>query len=745
MDERAKNIAWGIAYCVAHDRGFDGQKNEALQALIHDAGEHPADRALEELSLIAEATRLIATKDGIAAPMTREDLKQTRLYQVNEMLGSPAVALITGGATRIKQYVFESSKLPEIRGASALLDRINLYDVPSLFSDTPGWLSDVGDAELPESKELVSAVRQWFRNRYGVEPPNCKESLLYANGGELLAFAPTKIAEHLADAIEALYTKETLVADSVTAWRKCSLVELRYGIRPLEFWADDLSGEPALSDIISGYYGGTRSQDLISKKTFGEVVGALGSQRIKRRDGNQVDSRPVKSVVHFETVAYGRRCVSCESRNATIERTFDDEPDAGWFCEPCARKLAFGQKAKHEEEGRIKWFLHSGARWELRGAKSWASRFDDWLNENQDEKATYYKKTNASSALAPDDLDDIAKCSDGFIGIIYADGNNMGHALESLQTPSAYQDFAEAVYRATNESTFRAIARHLRPYKISAREKKRSGWLHPFEILSIGGDDVFLIVPGRAALAIAASIAEEAEAWLNRQASTRRATTYDWARVHRIKPGEQQPVNKSNIALSSGVVIADQHAPIFFLRRLVEELLKSAKAKARSLKQQARAAGGDFSGATIDFLVLKSVAMIATNIREFRQLGSKMHKVSLTAKPYTIPELKALINGVERLMEAQFPKTQLYRLREQLEKGLLPSMLEYMYAESRLRSHEDLREAVDRVWVGNMGDGHSRGFGLWLRTGDSEIGWETVLGDLAEIFDFTLKEEEPQV
>ena len=43
------------------------------------------------------------------------------------------VGLVLGGATKIKGYFLESARLPEIRGASALLDRINLEDVPALF------------------------------------------------------------------------------------------------------------------------------------------------------------------------------------------------------------------------------------------------------------------------------------------------------------------------------------------------------------------------------------------------------------------------------------------------------------------------------------------------------------------------------------------------------------------------------------------------------------------------------------
>jgi CRISPR-associated protein Cmr2 len=43
------------------------------------------------------------------------------------------IGLVYGGATKIKQYVFENTNLTDIRGGSALLDRINLVDIPAFF------------------------------------------------------------------------------------------------------------------------------------------------------------------------------------------------------------------------------------------------------------------------------------------------------------------------------------------------------------------------------------------------------------------------------------------------------------------------------------------------------------------------------------------------------------------------------------------------------------------------------------
>jgi CRISPR-associated protein Cmr2 len=47
------------------------------------------------------------------------------------------IGLVYGGVTKVKQYVFEDAKLPDIRGASALLDRINLVDLPAFFDKRP--------------------------------------------------------------------------------------------------------------------------------------------------------------------------------------------------------------------------------------------------------------------------------------------------------------------------------------------------------------------------------------------------------------------------------------------------------------------------------------------------------------------------------------------------------------------------------------------------------------------------------
>jgi CRISPR-associated protein Cmr2 len=549
-------------------------------------------------------------------------------------------------------------------------------------------------------------------------------------GEKVLAFAPLKLATFLTAAVEHLYTQQTLSANSVVVWRACALAELRFGLRPGQFWLHEfstLADDETVRGLLQDYYRGLTPDAFLKRKTFGEVTSALALERLRAREGNPTPQKASKPPPRFETIPYARRCHSCEHRNAVIEA-----PLGTWLCEPCARKRAFGQKAKKEVTAALQWFDDGGFNWKPLAAKAWGTRFEEWLqsSESLELSQDYYQHVERHRVYPADDLEDIAAAArpEGFIGVIYADGNNMGALLEELATPTNYQAFAEAIYKTTMQATFTALATHLRPHRHEGR------WRHPFEVLSIGGDDVFLIVPAHAALPIAMTIATCTETRLREDHSVPTAQGYTWQQVHRITPpaDRQVPAVQSRVALSSGVVIADQHTPVFLLRRMVEELLQSAKAKARQLRE------AGYYGATLDFIALKSFGMLATNVRAFRDNVLRQGALHLTAKPYTEPELSALIAAVKTLKQVAFPKSQLYRLREQLTKGRLASTMDYLYLQARSQQAEQLRSVLSARWSGYEPQGHTASTGVWMRrdTPSGELEWETVLGDVAELYDF---------
>jgi CRISPR-associated protein Cmr2 len=739
--DSAESFLGPVVYCLAYERWGPTRALELYRLLPED---RTAGREPEEQQLI-DTVEFVLRLRPEADPGTNvlPDVQQ-RVQAMDD----PKIALVMGGATKIKQYVFESAKLPEIRGASALLDRINRIDLPALFG-VPPTLDNCNRKRVEEVQEHFAARLQAARP--DLSPPECPECVIYANGGEILAFAPVKIAALLADEIEYIYTSETLVANSVAVWRECSLPELHFGLRPTEFTEEDFTkltqtADERLQRLLTMYYGGLDTERFRSRKTFGEVASGLVLEKLRRREGNGSGERPPKPVPHFETNPYARRCESCEHRLAVVERRFEDELQGTWFCEPCARKRAFGQKAKDEDEAKRRWFDRAEFEWRPQGAKAWAKTFEDQLRTDQALSKLYYGGISTTVVQPAEDLTDIAAASHpaGFVAALYADANGMGNLLERLENPGDYRLFSQAVDFATRQATFRALAENLHPYRTGD-----GGYKHPFEVLSVGGDDVFLYVPAHAGLPIAIAIAKYAVEDLGQNQKIRDNPRLkhllardplgqsQWRKAHRVR---FRDAPQSAIALSSGVVIAQEHTPVFLLQRLAEQLLKSAKRKARDLRALCNA----FSGATIDFMSLKSMGMIPTTVEDYRKRTLRSGNLHFTSRPFTVPETKALIEAAQKLKATDFPRSQLYHLREQLRKGFLASTLDYLYFQSRSRETQTIRGAIDHSWVGlRNGNGantrdDNAGSGLWIRhlTSSTEPEWETILPDLVEIYDF---------
>lgn len=731
-----------VAYCLAYDRLKRPPDREVLRRL-RDGREPQTD----EERLLAQM--LDAASLALQDPLEDESIT-VRLQQIQEKassLGDPRVALIAGGATKIKQYVFESAKLSEIRGASALLDRINLVDMPALFNSLPSDLYDF------EEQQRAQDVRRQFENCYGKEPPDCPECVIYANGGEILAFAPASLAQALADEVESLYTSETLIANSVAVWQPFNLVELAGGVQPLRMWhrLEDKKYRQALLRELRLQTDEKLEKELDTKKRFGELAASLALEKFRRREGNPsfdddgTRVRPPKSTPHRETFAYGRRCRSCERRVASHEYALGDE-DPQPVCEPCFQKLHLG--------------------WNLK--RTWVKIFETFLREQEGRGDAYYtvvrlgtqedvrqqclprKWDNQPLPDRPQDLSEIGQASttpQGYIGVVYADGNNMGALLEQLRTPAEYRHFADAVYETTQKAVFHALAETLYPEKVNREERKRKAkvkrelWIHPFEILSIGGDDLFLIVPADKALDIGIKIAQQVEDCLRSDPffQVKDGTGYDAQRIHRCvlndEDKRQNALPQSKVNLSVGVLLADAHTPIFFLQDLVEQLLKEAKKKAKQLKKNCCYFGG-----TIDFMVLKSVTMITGKLGQFREEAFHPENnmlednVHLLARPYTLLEMRSLLNTVREFKTAGFPRSQLYALRQSLWAGRLPSTLDYLYFTERLdeEHRRKIREVLDSRWY--RGEPSP-----WRRTTSKT--WETVLFDLLELYDFVAENE----
>ncbi len=575
-------------------------------------------------SPIGPLEELIAHADTLASAADRprmdteqsEPIPSVTRFLREELKDEQALSLISADTDRVKSYVFETAKLPEVRGASAILTELNEREIASLL-----W----------EEFQL---------------PPEC---LLYAAGGSALIVAPSKLAPSIADSIQQLYLRQTGTATISVVHRPTLPQEWVQGVEA-------------------------------SGGNFGNLVKWIGYDLRRAKE-----SRAFYPV--FDAPPYARRCDSCEVRPAEQSET---EPDGRrvFLCCVCHNKRGLGRDQK----------------------SAYLRRFEQWL-DNEGADTPYGKKLAQTGTVHfARDLNEIGAGAEGkakgYVGVIYTDGNDIGSQIERRQTPAEYRTLSEELLRVTREATFKALAQRslLKHIKCSDGQER---WIHPFEIVAIGGDDVFLIVPGDVALEIAVSLCENFQSEFN-----------------------------NKLTMSAGVLIMREHLPIYYARNIVEALLKSAKKAGR----KARASPDEAPPAFIDFQVITGDSSLSEDLEEYRQqvygalsLFKANHR--LIQRPYRLADLRTLLDAARWVHEKGFPASQLYQLRQ--------AVVEHVPAWAKNWYHYQLARAKDSTQEGNFVNFHRQLFAT-EPFADTESPWRCLGGgerstpviDLVEIFDY---------
>ncbi len=752
-----ESIAIGIAWCLAWGEGREPQFAigvlQEMRRALASGGEVPAD--------VREIVDRVRELQKLELPNSLDELKQ--IADKHPQLMQAKIGLVYGGATKIKQYVFEAAKLPDIRGASALLDRINLVDLPAFF----GCENDPNYLQCQKAKNYCQQVRsEWLdqpENFPELSKALISELIIYSTGGNILAFCPAAFTEDLANAIEKRYTHETLTANSCAVGAKFKALEIRFGLLPAEindktFWIEK-HRENLENPLIKAYFekpDTSPEQAFKDRKTFNELAGKLAGLFNQRRNGNNLpeSDRPSRRYPPmFETHPYLKRDEG-DRRSAVFQAKSDPNnqnkglPDDPWLSETSARKRLIGQIAKRELPAGSQlptWWLDSGLKWDFAtpenldsgAVKSWVNKFDRFLDETYQKHHDYYGKIRPSDVKEARSVREIADASlvKGFVAYIYADGNNMGGYIQKkIKTPEEYQRFSRDIFEATEKSVYIALAKHLKPHKYkpdseSGRRSKEEVWIHPFEILTIGGDDVMLIVPADRALAIAKTIGDEFENLLLSNSSDYKEVS-PRCFYHRYSPAGA-PVSECQLSMSTGVLIAAENTPIYYAEELTNQLLKSAKQCTKKLKNTG------YIGGTIDFFVMKSITMISSSIKDFREEAltkESPQKLKLYAAPYTLHEIGGLIESVKALKKADFPKSQLYQIRSFLEQGKQTTILNYRYFRTRLKQGKaELRKEFEEAWCkAKTNEGN---VAPWMYDVEDKV-YETIWREIVDIYDF---------
>lgn len=314
-----------------------------------------------------------------------------------------------------------------------------------------------------------------------------------------------------------------------------------------------ISEEVMLSTILGKDY----------KKTMAQIEAAL---EMRKKSKVMYDISP-------ESALIGRVLL-----NKSVEADVLSE-DAMSYCVKCKKRIA-----KYLRKGKK---ICGGCLHKVVAGEDQRSRYIDEFN----------KRTSSNAVPQPTishiDKDDIA--------IVYADGNNMGGIIQTIDNISQMIDFSEFVKQQMSAIVYDSLA--------------ECGTMK-FEIVAMGGDDLFLIVPAKKSLHLASKLVRK----------------YENAFAEKF-PG-------TNSTLSVGICIAKPNTPV----KVVLESAEDELSKAKKLVRENSGKG------SVSFNVLQSYE------------GAVSDRGNSTLNPYSAEALDQILDYADKIQSLRDIKTRLQNL-----------------------------------------------------------------------------------
>ena len=476
---------------------------------------------------------------------------------INEKLKNYEFDIVKGGVVKVKEYLLETNKIKEIRGASTILDKINREIIPNKIDE-----------------EYI------------------KECIVYAGGGNVLLVASKDKGEELSQEIEKIYENTTILAQNVAISEKVSLFDI---------------------------------SKINYKNTISKIENILNERQMAKIDYRTNDFKGNLDYFDENTKKFPEYrgeeelCSSCNIRLAKY--IYPNNSENLKLCLSCLHKNIIGNK------------------------NTSFYKFKDDYNK--------YAKNNGiviNSGAKIDTLKNVKSDSTNSIGVIYGDGNNMGAVIKNVSNILEMKYFSNKTENSIFDAVYGAISKRLGSAK--------------FEIIALGGDDIFIIVPGENAIGIAKSIGERFDSVFKNYSEE----------------------SDENLTMSLGVVIAKYNKPIQYLFDMSMQLLKSAKKKAKKEKK-----------GTIDLIILETDAGFASNVKYLRSKLITNEKVC-TLKPYTYDDLDSLIKIVTILkgnkgQKANDFRSKAYKFFEAtMQMNVEEGNLYYAYQRARMESKNDKKD-----------------------------------------------------
>lgn len=378
-------------------------RTACLYALKYESIQNSADIEGEKRKLRLQGLTWGFAEDSeknIELEQIEQVLNQEKKGEVNLLLHK--ADFVKGGIIKIKQYYLETNKIPEIWGASLLLDMIN----------------------NEKMEELIGQM-------------HIKECLIYAGGGKMMGIFPEGTGDEICLKMEQLVEEETVTAQS----NFCS--------RPYEVeW------------LIGHYKKAVEQMDLVLE----ERQGLRWDFRIEPQVKQKVTDEILKKEGFKRIQKPGKEfCTSCRNRYAIVACSYQQQDEK--LCQSCLyKRLEGGRKSKSSIYEKYREYVRK--------------KYGKHVSERGDR----YNR-----------LEDIAE--DGFIGVIYGDANSMSNQINNLESFMMMRYFSQITSDTVTDIVFDALFLNLNEEP-------------SFEVIAVGGDDIFLIVPGKKAYGIACTIGQ---------------------------------------------------------------------------------------------------------------------------------------------------------------------------------------------------------------------------------------------
>lgn len=230
----------------------------------------------------------------------------------------------------------------------------------------------------------------------------------------------------------------------------------------------------------------------------------------------------------------------------------------------------------------------------------------------------YSKEYKYYTKKLPKFVQSLENIDENYIAIVYGDGNNMGGIIQGLKTITEMMRFSETVKSVANKSVFESMKEHN---------------IEKFEVVGLGGDDVFVIVEAKKSIKFALSL---------------------------IKNYNQDFKNKypdSPSTMAVGIAIAKTNTPIKIVLEQAEEELSKAK---KLCKEKV------LNG-------LRDTGALSFTIIDSYEGNNEDLKLNYNAKntllPYETETAEKIIKYVDSIKNLNISTTKIYNLAEGFKKA----------------------------------------------------------------------------